>query len=784
MTRAQSSSPSRSHIRGNAGVLLAAMLATMLSYPQTALAQLEEITVTARKREEPLQRTPVSITAFTAEQLEKPGLDDLTDVARFAPNVIFDQGTGNTGGSFNSQVFIRGVGQVDFLFSSDPGVGIYVDEVYLPRVVGSIMDVMDIERIEILRGPQGTLYGKNTIGGALNIRSQRPGEELAATADLTVGSRDRVDARLSVDVPLVADSLSGRFTASTRNQDGYVNRVNQDGRATGDVASDGFRGLLQWAPGEGWDVLLAADYTRRREESIANELLDVRGSDPVLLLWNLLVAPTYGPGSVYDGRFVTHGRDSQGTGPSLSDLDMWGVSMNVSKELSDRLNIKSITAYRDEDAQFGQDQDHSPFRYLETTNDNQHDALSEELQITGTHFDDRLDWVAGAFYMHEEGNDRFDVVLGGGLYAALEALPAALVPLVPGVSCPPPPGVVLPCAGGAGNPFNVSLDFDLSIFDAIDIDSFAVYAQGTFRFTDRLSATAGGRYTTEDKDFTTMLVRNASGVVTVPEQSLSDSWDAFTPRLGLEYQWTEDLMTYASAARGFKSGGFNGRAQSLAEIDSFDPEYVWSYEIGLKSEWLDRRLLLNLAAFYNDYTDIQLTSVRAVEGLIVVVTENAGEARIQGMEVELAAQPLEPLTIRAGVGYTDAEYTELAPGATVTLDSDLVKVPEWTGSLAVDLSLPLGSTWLLHLGGDMSYRSSYFNDPNNTALLGQDAFTLLGAHARFESIDRRWELTVFGTNLSDERYKTNGLQSYGSFGTADATFGPPREWGATFRARF
>jgi iron complex outermembrane receptor protein len=399
-------------------------------------------------------------------------------------------------------------------------------------------------------------------------------------------------------------------------------------------------------------------------------------------------------------------------------------------------------------------------------------------------FGDRLDWVAGAFYMQESGSDVFDIVLGGGLYDALEAFPGPFIPLAPGVTCPPPPGVIAPCVGGAGNPFNVALDFEASIFDEIDIDSYAAYAQGTYQFTDQFSVTAGGRYTKEEKEFTTMLRRNASGVTTVPETTVDNSWDAFTPRLGFEYQVAPDLMTYISAARGFKSGGFNGRAQSLVEIDSFDPEYVWAYEAGFKSQWLDDRLMVNVAAYYNDYTDIQLTSVRAVEGIIVVVTENAGEARIQGFEIELAAQPHESITIRGGLGYTDAEYTELAPGATVTLDSQLVKVPEWTGNLAFDWTLPLGTDWSFVLGGDVTYRDSYFNDPNNTPLLEQDAYSLLGAHVRLQSENGRWEATVFGKNLTDERYMTNGLQSYGSFGTADGTFAPPREYGVTLRARF
>jgi iron complex outermembrane receptor protein len=765
-------------------VLLGATLASTMLFDAPVRAQIEEVIVTARKREEPLQKTPVSITAFTAAQLDMPGLNDISDVARFAPNVVLDRGTGNTGGSFNSQLFIRGVGQVDFLFSSDPGVGIYVDEVYLPRVVGSILDVTDISRIEILRGPQGTLFGKNTIGGALNITSQRPGDKFGVLADVTLGRRSRLDGKLSLDLPIVKDQLSARLTVSSRNQDGYVRRLNQSGRATGNVKSDGARGLLNWTPGNGWDVVLEGDYTRRREEAIANELLDVRATDPVLGLWNLLVAPTYGPGAVYDSRFLTHGFDSQATGPSLSNLDARGTSLNVSKDLSGHLKVKSVTAYRSENAQFGQDQDHSPYRYLETTNDNTHQAFSQELQMNGTGFGDRLDWVAGAFYMHEKASDQFNVVLGGGLFNSLQALPAPILPLVPGVSCPPPPGVLLPCAGGFGNPFNVALDFELSIFDHIDIDSYAGYAQSTFKFTDKLSTTFGGRYTSERKKFTTMLVRNASGVVTVPEHSIAHSWSAFTPRLGLEYQATPDLMGYVSASRGFKSGGFNGRAQSLAEIDSFDPEYVKSYEAGVKSQWFDRHLLLNLAAFYNDYTDIQLTSVRAVQGIIVVVTENAGQARIQGLELEMVAQPAQPLTIRAGLGYTDAQYTELAPGATVTLDNKLVKTPKLTGNLLADYKVPLAAVGSLTIGGDVTFRSAYFMDPNNTPLLEQRGYSLVGAHLRYQSSDERWEVTAFGTNLADKRYMSNGLQSYGSFGTADGTFGPPLEWGLTLRARY
>ncbi len=733
-------------------------------FDTVAWAQLEEVLVTAQKREERLQDTPISMTVFTAAQIERPELDDLTDIGRFTPNVVFDQGTGNTGSSNNSQFFIRGVGQVDFLFSSDPGVGIYVDDVYRPRVTGSILDLIDMERIEILRGPQGTLYGKNTIGGAISIVSKGPDGEQNGEATITTGSRSRFDAKASLNFP-IEDNLSGRFSFSTRNQDGYVERILQDGVNTGDVNSNAMRGQLRWTPGDDWDIYLRGDYTRGREEAIANELLAVNTDALLLTLWNALVAPTYGPGVAYDERWLSPERESKATGPSFSDIDDWGVSLNISKFLANNTTVKSITAYRDTEAEFGIDVDNSPLTYLETNNDNDHDQFSQEIQISGISFDDRLNWVVGGFYMTESASDAYDLILGGGLFDALEAFP---------------PGII-PGLGGEGNPIHVALDFEATIFDEIEIDSVAVYAQGTFDVSDKLGLTLGGRYTDEDKEFTTELVRNASGVTTVPRTTVSDSWDAFTPRAEINYQWNPEVMTYFSASKGFKSGGFNGRAQSIVEIDSFDPEYVWSYEIGLKSEWFDRKLVVNLSAFHNDYTDIQLTSVRDVQGIIVVVVENAGDAEMDGFELEFAAQPTDAFMIRGGVGYLDAEYTSLNPGATVTLDTKLVKTPKWTASLLADYEWSLGDSGSLTISGNLSYRSSHFNEVTNLPILEQEAYTLLGANVTYLSASERWSIILFGTNLSDERYMTNGLGALDSFGTVDATYGRPREWGLSFR---
>ncbi|MDA5195044.1 TonB-dependent receptor [Govanella unica] len=747
--------------------------------------QIEEIIVTARKRAESMQETPISITAFTGQTLEQRNFRSLSDITWMTPNLIFDTGVGNTGGSTNAQIFIRGIGQTDFLFSSDPGVGIYVDDVYFPRLVGSVLELLDFERVEVLRGPQGTLFGKNTIGGAINITSQRPGNEFGGYVEVKTGSRNRIDGRLSIDVPIVDNQLSMRLSAMTRHQDGYVKRILADDDL-GNTNANAGRVMLQWTPADDLDIVFTLDGTRRRESASVDELAAVRDNNPedlLLGLWNMLVAPSYGPGIAYDSRYLSAPRTSNGTGPNVSNLDSWGTSLIITKNFS-AFSVKSISAYRDQKTEFGLDQDHSPLTYTETTNHNKDEYFSQELQFSGTNINDRLKWVVGAYYFHEKARDQFDVALASGLYKALSALPFPLLPLGPGITCPPPPGAPPLCAGGAGNPLNIAFDLDATFIDKIKINSYAAFGQATFALTDRLSITGGLRYTDEKKIFSTMLRRNGSGVITVPETTLNKSWNALTPRADVDFKVTQDVLAYASVSRGFKSGGFNGRAQSVAEIDSFDPEYVWSYEAGIKSEFLDHRLRLNGALYYNDYRNMQLTSLRDVGGLIATVTENAGKSRVQGFEIELSAIPVEGLSVSGGVGYTDAKFKRLAPTATVTLDSRFPKIPEWTISGAVQYDFAIGDLGMLSFGADISHRSSYYNDVANSKTSFESGVVLIGTRINYTSPDNRWMLSLFGTNLTDARYIINGLNSFGSFGTASADYGRPREWGVSLKARF
>jgi iron complex outermembrane receptor protein len=747
---------------------------------------LEEVVVTARRRAENLQDTPVSVTALNAATFERRNLDNLSDISRATPNLIFDTGSMGTGGSANANVYIRGIGQNDFLFTTDPGVGIYVDDVYQPRSVGAVLELADFERVEVLRGPQGTLFGKNTIGGAINITSKRPAESFGVMGEVTAGSRGRLDARFSLDLPVIDDELRLRLSGLTRDQDGYVERIVANDGELGDIDVRAGRLQALWTPDEDWEILFSADVTRRRERSIANELVTVGSpaENPALLLWNALVAPTLGPGIAYDSRYIGPEWKSQGTGPTHSDLDVWGTSL-VAQWTPGALSIKSITAYRDQEAEFSQDQDHSPLRYSETDNVNESDFFSQELQLSGTSFGERLDWVTGIFYFEETGSDIFNVYLATGLFDALESLPAAVIPLSPTAVCPPPPGQFDVCAGGAGNPLNIPLDVEATFDNEIETTSYAWYGQGTFDWTDRLSTTLGLRYTRDEKRLAASMFRLNAGVYAYPPQVLEQTWESWSPRLGVEYKFSDALMGYVSAARGFKSGGFNGRSSSLAEITApFDPELVWTYETGFKSEWFGRRLRLNGAVFWSDYTNMQLTSVQDSNGIIVVRTENAGESQVRGLELEAVAQLGDSLSLNAGVGYMDAEYQELDPGVSVSLDTEFAKTPEWTANAAASYELHLGRAGYLELTGDVSYRSSYYSDVLNSAIGHDDGVALLGARITYLTPSRNWQISLFGTNLSDERYIINTSNTLGSLGTGENSYGRRREWGVSLRADF
>lgn len=775
--------PALSGFKARRTLLFSAIsLSTMSTVPapqamaQEANVGLEEVVVVARKREESLQEVPVAVSAFSDQSLEARNVSSIESIAQFVPNVQFDGAAALSGGSSNATIFIRGVGQNDFALFSDPGVGTYVDGVFLGRSMGGIMDVLDVQGLEVLRGPQGTLFGKNTIGGALNITSRKPNEELGGELSATVGSFNRTDIKGVVNLPLVEDVLLSRFSVASIQRDGYAERI-VDGEDLGDKDSRAARMQLLWHASDDIAVTFSADYTRGRAHSAANTLISANSSAFFPTMFNIMVAPSTGivaPNGQagFNSSWVTNDPyKTYGTGPNFSDLDSWGVSATVEWALNDDVNFKSITSSRGLEAKFARDGDNTPYTFRETINDNEQEQFSQEFQLSGVSFDGQLDWLAGLYYFEESGEEDAEIKLAVGIYDGLESLP----------------GPTFGPFGGAGNPANTGMDLDLSVYNKIDNQSYAAFTQASWHFTDALSMSLGARYTHESKEFEKRDQRLATGAyIVAPGSSWDASWSEVTPKLGMEYQLNDEAMVYVSFSKGFKSGGFNGRPlQSAAEVTEYEPEIVESYEIGAKSSWLDNRLIVNTAVFYMDYENIQLTVNQTPQNFVA----NAAKAKIQGVELEVVARPLRQLDVNFSAGYTDAEYAEigsgLGPGQTlpITEDSELAKTPQLTVSGGLQYAVDLSDHGELTLRTDFSYRSKVYHDISNHELLTQSGFTLIDASVAYTTLDEDWTVRLFGTNLSDKRYLQSGNAS-GSFGVVEGSYAAPRQWGLSVKRAF
>ncbi|MCF6214974.1 MAG: TonB-dependent receptor [Emcibacter sp.] len=794
MTRENISSYRQLLRRTSGTIVCAALMAgtSSLAYAQQAeeadtdmISSLEEIIVTARKRSENIQETPIAITALSTAQLEKRNLTNLMEVGAYIPNVVMNSSPSTSGGGNNSQIYIRGIGQSDFLFTTDPGVGIYVDGVYHPRTLGGVMDLLDLERVEVLRGPQGTLFGKNTIGGAIALTSQKPMGDGTGYLEVTTGRFDRLDIRGSFDVAL-SDTLAAKVSMSSKNRDGIGKRLEFGTDKVLDTAGDenatSARIALRWEASEDVTVDFTADYTREREKGVPSILVFVDDNGAAFGglggLWNALVG---GPaGLPYTSDFIIGGDnryDSYATDGNRNTLDSYGFSMDIDWAVNENMSLRSITAYREMEAFFNSDTDGSPLSFVTTDQTQDQNQISQEFQLIGTSFDDKLDWVIGAFYFDEFGRDDNVVRLASGLYDALEALPGPLDGSPLGAPTAP---------GGPGNPINPNLDLDLNIFNEIDIKSYAAFTQGTYQVSDKISITAGARYSYEKKDYFLNHTRENSGAVIIGNRTISESWSSFTPMGSIDYKINEDSLVYVSVTQGFKSGGFNGRPISVSAVDSFDPETVLSYEFGFKTDWFDNRLRLNGAVFNANYTDMQLGSISADEnGVLALRIQNAGKAKIQGFELELQARPTANLDIIGSLGYVDFEITQLDPGVQdFNLNSQAMKTPEWNFSLGAEYTVEINSSSEISLRGDWTYQSETEQNVQNTDLIRSPGYSLFNTRLTYSNLDNDWEIALFVTNLTDKAYVSSGFQTLTSFGTANLIYGRPREWGLTVKKRF
>ena len=768
--------------------VLGATIAALSAQVAAQSAVLEEIVVTAQKRAENLQEVPVSVTAFSAANLESRSMFNLGNLSSFTPNVDINHGKGD-GGSTNAAVFIRGVGQNDFIFPTDPGVGIYLDGVYIARSIGGMLDLADVERIEVLRGPQGTLYGKNTIGGAINVVTSRPSGETSGRVKVTFGERDRQDLEANLSLPLIDNKLYAKLALASKNQDGFSERVSSN-LDLGDTNVDAARLGLNWILSEDVSLYLSADASRIRQNGAPGTLLETFDAPGGLYgLYNGLAAPFVGaqlglpPGSLFDDRWVTGDTDkSNGTGPTEDENDTWGVIATLDWEINENVSFKSITAYREMEATIRTDIDYSPFPIIHTDEEQDQEQFSQEFQLSGD--SGKLHWLVGAYYLTEDISDLNTTLLASGIFDTLNVLPAAVVPLVPGVVCPAAPPA--PCAGGAGNPLNAALDLDVRPYTSLDTTNWATFVHLSYALTEQLSLTLGGRYSYEEKEYFIDSVFPNSGNIATPPTKDTQDWSKFTPKIGVDFQVNEDLMVYGSITQGQKSGGWNPRPLQPAEFKRYDQEELTAYEIGLKSKLLDGRMTLNIAAFYSEYEDLQLfaNTINPTNGSLLLTVDNAGDVDLYGFEIEIVARPTANLDINFGAGYLENEYQSLSPNTGYSENNELPQAPKWTlnggAQYRFDLDEALGS---INVRGDVSYRSKTYNDPQNTKAIVQSGYSVVNARISWISPAETWQSSLFVTNLNDKEYFTSA-ESIPAFGIRNAVYGRPREWGVSLSYHF
>lgn len=732
-------------------------------------ALMDEVTVTARKREEGLQDTPIAVSAFSGASLEARGIQRIDDIAYLTPNMTFDNVNTNGGGGNSAAIFLRGVGQRDFIPSADPGVGLYVDGVYFARSVGSVLDLIDVERVEVLRGPQGTLFGRNTTGGAVSVHTVKPSEDFEAKVRMRVGIDNRLDLVGKVNGAL-ANNLFASATVGSFNQDGFVDNP-ITGLDTGDDDTLAGRVALRWVASDDVEINFSGDYSRERENGQARVL----SRDPSRAFVYLPPDPTNpastGNGPVQHNFFLganspfnvpappfplinipslrqfnncdavapvpglVEGTDpdcanaanaalgqNTGTDPTFSDHDIFGVSATIDWSIGENLALKSITALRDVDSSWAHDGDNTPY-FLSWVRDEIYEQtqISQELQLLGTSFNERLDWIVGAFYFTEDGNN-----------------------------------------------FN-PVDFaavDIESGGRFDHESQAVFAQGTYHITEQLHLTAGMRYTDDTKDFIVdpgiQVARPvlappgpASGVVLIEPGTTTLTADDWTPMVNLSYDWNDAIMTYVTYSEGFKSGGVQQRNAGAfgAQAPTYNPEFVESFEVGLKYNSDGGGFVLNAAAFFADYSEIQLETL-APDGIAPQLA-NAGEGEISGFELETRWAPLDDLFFEASMGYLDATITSTIPGQVNTgfprAGDRLPQVPEWSAAASAIKEFSLGGSGTLTARADYAYRSKVYFAPDNDPGSVQGAYGKLNASVAWNSPEDRYGVTFHADNITDER---------------------------------
>lgn len=721
------------------GLTAAPMVTAQTDSDEDTLA-LDDVKVTARKTEESIQDIPVAVTSFSREDLADAQAENLDSLNGAVPNMNLVQGRGSAS---SANIYIRGIGQPDALQTFDPGVGVYVDGVYLSRIQGALMSLHDVERIEVLRGPQGTLYGKNTIGGAVNVVTRRPDGASAGEVQVLAGDYGKLSSNFYYKGG-ITDRTSASISALYRLDNGFVTD-SLTGQHYNDRDNTSLRFLLHSEVSDrlSWDFSL--DYTdqenalslgRQEAPLIALDFADL--TMPVLLG----LPPT--------GEYDFTGRSSFNNDEN-QELRHMGASFTLNYMINDQWQLKSITAQRDLESDSFIDIDASEFELGDVLVEVDQQQFSQEFQFLYDN-NNGFNAVIGAYYMQEDVPSHQEAYADD--FLRFEGIP---------------------------------LDFLRTIDDDLETTSYALFAQGSWTLNDQWGLTAGLRYSKDDKKYfrTTSTFSDLgpflAGTFTFQD---SDSWDNVTPMLSVDYQVNDHNMVYASVSKGFKSGGFNGRANAAADVSSFKPETVWTYELGGKMQLLDNRMRLNYAVFTSDYEDFQARVAEDISSFPVI---NAAELDISGAELELTWLLSASTSIYSSVGYLNADYAKFFDFRQPDLDrSDDTPPfsPDWTFRLGLNHVFYLNDGAMLRFGVNGNFTSDMYLSVDNQEVLTQDDYWVFNAYAVYDFANPAWSLTVGGKNLGDEVYKVDA-QEFSSVGNIQtAYYGDPRTWYAALNYRF
>ena len=745
----------------------------------SAPTSLNEVTVTAQYRSQTVQDTPLAITALTGQALDDRNITDIAGAGNLAPNVSLTRGAAGFGQM--ASIFIRGIGQADPHFAVEPGVGMYIDDVYYGVLPGSVFRLLDTDRIEVLRGPQGTLAGKNSIGGSIKLFSRQPGPDPDAYAELSYGSLNLVSGRAASNFTLVEDQLYARISFAGERRDGYLDRLDY-GCVTGNFSNGTqqhdtscklgtqggeelwtARASLKWTPSNRITNTLIFDIDEDNSENPAAKTII---QSPLWAGTNnyITCAKCYTNYETYIGYPMAPNPASTGSVvlPSKTPLSAMGVTNKFQYDFTDMLRVESITAYRTSDVKFVNPMDATPASINDQLWRLHHKQFTQELRLSGE-FSDFAEWTVGGFYYDAKGTSGGRIIIDYGL--------------APGGGLPP------------GLPIT---PLDIFFRDPVKTRSKSVFAHAALHPTDRLTVTLGIRYTDDLKRFT--FVRyHADGT---PDPSLLYNVNVAYKgshtdyRANLSYEWSDSLMTYAQISTGYRGGGVNPRPFFISQALPYNPETLTAYEVGLKSELFDRRATFNLSAFYNQFKNLQgvlnqCDAFSPFPGAPCAMNTNIGNAHIKGLELEAQVTPVDGLRFDGSIGLLDFQYKNVAAGSGITLDMKPAYAPSTQGQVGVQYEFSLGGAGTLTPRFDLTYRSKLQTLNVNSADSQIASLTLLNARIAWRNPDNNWELAFAVSNLTDKfYYESLQVTDNPVFPVGTGRPGLPRQWKFTVRRNF